>query len=383
MEATPGRERLIEQFKADGLNVMFGNPGTVEQGFLDAVDAAEDFHYVLALQETVAAGIADGYARATGGAALLQLHSGVGLGNGIGMLYQSLRGHPARRGRRRRRGPLRRHGRADGLRPGGDGEAGDEVRDPGHRPALRTAHHPAGGQDRPDPPRGPVFVALPMDVLDELNSEPVLPAAVPLTDVAPSPASVGRAAELLASAERPVILVGDGVSLSGAQRELAAVAELLGADVYEVDSSEVNIAASHPLRRGQTGHMFGPHSKELVAGADGVLIVGTYVFPEVFPELDSPFRAGAKVVHIDLNAYEIAKNHPVDLGLAADPKQALRALAGVLERRLSPQRRAAAPPGSTPAPASGRCPPGAGTPSRTARRWPSSCGPWPSAPAGT
>lgn len=99
-EATPGRERLIEQFKADGLKVMFGNPGTVEQGFLDAVDAAEDFTYVLALQETVAAGIADGYARATGGAALLQLHSGVGLGNGIGMLYQSLRGHPARRGRR-------------------------------------------------------------------------------------------------------------------------------------------------------------------------------------------------------------------------------------------------------------------------------------------
>lgn len=92
MEATPGRERLIEQFKADGLHVMFGNPGTVEQGFLDAVDAAADFHYVLALQETVAAGIADGYARATGGAALLQLHSGVGLGNGIGMLYQSLRG---------------------------------------------------------------------------------------------------------------------------------------------------------------------------------------------------------------------------------------------------------------------------------------------------
>lgn len=187
-----------------------------------------------------------------------------------------------------------------------------------------------------------MFVALPMDVLDELNSEPVLPATVPLTDVAPSPASVGRAAELLASAERPVVLIGDGVSLSGAQNELAAVAELLGADVYEVDSSEVNIAASHPLRRGQTGHMFGPHSKDLVGNADGVLIVGTYVFPEVFPELESPFREGAKVVHIDLNAYEIAKNHPVDLGLAADPKQALRALAGVLEHRLTPQQRAAA-----------------------------------------
>ncbi|MEY2271356.1 thiamine pyrophosphate-binding protein [Streptomyces sp. BF23-19] len=343
MEATPGRERLIEQFKADGLTVMFGNPGTVEQGFLDAVDAAEDFRYVLALQETVAAGIADGYARATGGAALLQLHSGVGLGNGIGMLYQSLRGHT----------PLVVVAGDAGVRYDAmDAQMACDlvamakpvtkyatrVTDP--RSVLRTVRRAV--KIALTPPRGPVFVALPMDVLDELNSEPVLPSTQVLTDVAPSPASVGRAAELLASAERPIVLVGDGVALSGAQKELVAVAELLGADVYEVDSSEVNIAASHPLRRGQTGHMFGPHSKELVGDADGVLIVGTYVFPEVFPELESPFRAGAKVVHIDLNAYEIAKNHPVDLGLAADPKQALRALAGVLERRLGPRRRAAA-----------------------------------------
>ncbi|CAM5583693.1 thiamine pyrophosphate-binding protein [Streptomyces avidinii] len=343
MEATPGRERLIEQFKADGLKVMFGNPGTVEQGFLDAVDAAEDFTYVLALQETVAAGIADGYARATGGAALLQLHSGVGLGNGIGMLYQSLRGHT----------PLVVVAGDAGVRYDAmDAQMASDlvamakpvtkyatrVTDP--RSVLRTVRRAV--KIALTPPRGPVFVALPMDVLDELNSEPVLPATRVLTDVAPSPASVGRAAELLAAAERPIVLVGDGVALSGAQNELAAVAELLGADVYEVDSSEVNIAASHPLRRGQTGHMFGPHSKELVGDADGVLIVGTYVFPEVFPELESPFRAGAKVVHIDLNAYEIAKNHPVDLGLAADPQQALRALVGVLEQRLGPQQRAAA-----------------------------------------
>ncbi|MFH7594645.1 thiamine pyrophosphate-binding protein [Streptomyces racemochromogenes] len=342
-EATPGRERLIEQFKADGLTVMFGNPGTVEQGFLDAVDAAADFQYVLALQETVAAGIADGYARATGGAALLQLHSGVGLGNGIGMLYQSLRGHT----------PLVVVAGDAGVRYDAmDAQMASDlvamakpvtkyatrVTDP--RSVLRTIRRAV--KIALTPPRGPVFVALPMDVLDELNSEPVLPATVPLTDVAPSPASVGRAAELLAAAERPVVLVGDGVSLSGAQAELAAVAELLGADVYEVDSSEVNIAASHPLRRGQTGHMFGLHSKELVGEADGVLIVGTYVFPEVFPELENPFRPGARVVHIDLNAYEIAKNHPVDLGLAADPRQALRALAGVLEQRLTPDRRAAA-----------------------------------------
>src|SRR5947207_1011433 len=93
LHPVPGRVKLIEQFKADGLTVMFGNPGTVEQGFLDAAEHEPGFSYVLTLQETVAAAMADGYARVTGGPALLQLHSGVGLGNGIGMLYQSLRGH--------------------------------------------------------------------------------------------------------------------------------------------------------------------------------------------------------------------------------------------------------------------------------------------------
>ncbi|MFJ6938153.1 thiamine pyrophosphate-binding protein [Streptomyces sp. NPDC101132] len=343
MKATPGRERLIEQFKADGLDVMFGNPGTVEQGFLDAADAAEGFQYVLSLQETVAAGIADGYARATGGAALLQLHSGVGLGNGIGMLYQSLRGHT----------PLVVVAGDAGVRYDAmDAQMAADlvamarpvtkyatrVTDPAS--VLRTVRRAV--KIALTPPRGPVFVALPMDVLDELNAEPVLPAVVPDTDVAPSDAAVGRAARLLAAAERPLVLVGDGVALSGAQAELAAVAELLGADVYEVDSSEVNIRASHPLRRGQLGHMFGAHSAELVRDADAVLIVGTYVFPEVFPELVSPFAEGARIVHVDLNTYEIAKNHPVDLALAADPRRTLRALAPVLERELSPVRRAAA-----------------------------------------
>ena len=72
---------------------MFGNPGTVEQGFLDSLGSYADFEYILSLQETVAVGMADGYARATRRPTAVQLHSGVGLGNGIGMLYQAKRGH--------------------------------------------------------------------------------------------------------------------------------------------------------------------------------------------------------------------------------------------------------------------------------------------------
>src|SRR5207244_7984560 len=118
----------------------------------------------------------------------------------------------------------------------------------------------------------------------------------------------------------PIAIVGDGISFAGAQAELTRVAELLGAAVWGANSSEVNIAADHPLFRDQLGHMFGEHSKPITSQADAVLIVGTYVFPEVFPALEDVFAAKARVVHVDQDAYEIAKNFPVDLGLVAASK---------------------------------------------------------------
>ena len=88
------------------------------------------------------------------------------------------------------------------------------------------------------------------------------------------------------------IIIGDGIAFSGAQAELTRVAELLGAEVWGANFSEVNIAADHPLFRGQLGHMFGDHSRAITSQADAVLIVGTYVFPEVFPALEGVFAPG-------------------------------------------------------------------------------------------
>src|SRR5262245_19808258 len=95
MAERAGRVALLEQFVADGFRYMFGNPGTVEQGMLDALESFGDrgLRYVLCLHESVAVAAADGYARAARRPALVHLHAGVGLGNAIGMLYQSLRGH--------------------------------------------------------------------------------------------------------------------------------------------------------------------------------------------------------------------------------------------------------------------------------------------------
>jgi thiamine pyrophosphate-dependent acetolactate synthase large subunit-like protein len=343
MTGKTGRFAIIEQLLADDIHYMFGNPGTVEQGFLDSLSAYPDLKYILTLQETVAVGIADGYARATKKPTIVQLHSGVGLGNAIGMLYQAQRGHA----------PLVVINGDAGLRYDAmDAQMATDlvamakpvtkwatrVVDPSSLlRVLRRAIKIAA-----TPPMGPVYVCLPMDILDALNDEAVVPTSFPVTRVAPEPEQIARAVAMLASARKPMIIMGDGVAASGAQAELTRVAELTGAEVWGADSSEVNMSATHPLFKDLLGHMFGEHSRAIISQADVVLICGTYVFPEVFPALSEVFAPAAKVIHIDLNAYEVAKNFPVDLGLICDPKTTLAKLATGLEMTMTSAQQAAA-----------------------------------------
>jgi benzoylformate decarboxylase len=203
---------------------------------------------------------------------------------------------------------------------------------------LRRAFKTAGTA-----PYGPVLVVLPADVLDGLTDEAVVPTSYPVTTSVPAPETVERAAELLAGAQRPLVIAGDGVHFSGAQAELARLAEVWGAEVWGADWAEVNLPVDHPAYRGQLGHMFGSVSSRVTAAADAVLVVGTYVLPEVFPALDGVFAPGAPVVHVDLDSGAIAKNFPVDLGVVADPRRTLGLLADAIGRRAgSEQARRAA-----------------------------------------
>ena len=333
---TTGRFAIMEQLRVDGIHYMFGNPGTVEQGFLDSLSDYSDLKYILTLQETIAVGIADGYARATKRPTVVQLHSGVGLGNGIGMMYQAKRGHA----------PLVIiNGEAGTQYDAMDAQmAADLVAmaEPVTKWATRVVDPSSllrvlrrAIKIAATPPMGPVFVCLPMDILDAENNEVVLPTSFPMTRIAPEPEQITRVATMLASAQKPMIIMGDGVATSGAQGELTRVAELIGAEVWGADSSEVNMSAAHPLFRGLLGHMFGEQSRAITSQADAVLICGTYVFPEVFPALEGVFAPGAKVIHIDLDSHEIAKNFPVDIGLICDPKTTLAKLATTLEATMS------------------------------------------------
>jgi thiamine pyrophosphate-dependent acetolactate synthase large subunit-like protein len=330
-----GKVALLRQLVADGVRYVFGNPGTSEEGFLDVIEDFPELTYVVALQECVAVAAADGYARATRRPAVVQLHSGVGLGNGIGMLYQALRGHA----------PLVVVAGEAGLRYSAmDAQMATDLvamAAPVTKWSARVVHPDSllrvvrrAIKLAATPPMGPVFIALPMDVLDAPNHELVVPTSIPATQATPSEELIATAAAHLATARHPLIVIGDGVAVAGAQPELVEVAELLGAAVWGADCSEVNMPASHPLYQGLLGHMFGEHSRGILQEADAVLVVGTYLLPEVFPSVDGVFAPDCKVVHIDLDAYEIAKNHPVSLGLVADPKLALGALARTLSSTI-------------------------------------------------
>lgn len=339
-----GNEKLIEQLMADGCYYMFGNPGTVEQGFLDAMGKYRDFHYITCMHESVAVAMADGYARKTGKPAVVQLHSGVGLGNGIGMMYQAMRGHA----------PLVVLAGEAGIKYDAmDAQMACDLvamAEPVTKWSSRVTHKTSvlrmvrrAIKIAMTPPMGPVFLALPLDILDEVNTEPIYPTCkINTKTVTVDKKELKEIADLLANAAAPVFIVGDGVDASGASDALLANAQLIGATVYGADNSVVNFDHSSCLYGGDLGHMFGENSREKVKCADVVLIVGTYVFPEVFPCLESPFREDAHIIHIDHNTYEIGKNHRVDIGIAADPDCVLKELAAIIKDILTEDLRYAA-----------------------------------------
>ncbi len=343
IEARNGHHAVLDQLIADGVSHIFGNPGTVEQGMLDALDDRPALKYVLTLQESIAIYAADAYARASGGLAVAQIHSSPGLGNSIGALYQAHRGHS----------PILVIGGDAGVKyQAMDAQMAADlvamaapvtkwsvmVTDPASllrvlRRAIKVAL---------TPPMGPVYVCLPQDMLDVATVEPVRPTSRVAISGAPAPAALDEAAAALAGAARPTFYVGDGIAQAGAQAELTRLAELLGADVWGVDSGELNMSHTHPLWRGQTGHMFGGHSLPITRSGDVNLIVGTYMVPEVFPHLGDIYAEDATTIHLDADPGAIAKNHPVDLGLVCDPKAGLAALADRLEPLLDAAARTTA-----------------------------------------
>src|SRR5437867_12649637 len=94
MPFTSGKQAFLEILKQEGVEVMFGNPGTTELPLMDGLARETRIRYILALQEAVAIAMADGYAQASGKPAAVNLHTSPGLGNPLGTLYDAIKAGP-------------------------------------------------------------------------------------------------------------------------------------------------------------------------------------------------------------------------------------------------------------------------------------------------
>lgn len=336
MAIMSGRQAIMEIFRTEGVQYIFGNPGTTELGFVDMLQDYPQLQYIMCLHEGVALGAAHMYANASGKTGVVNLHVAPGLGNALGMLYNA------------------RVGKMPLVVTAGQQDSRMLVREPilsydlvsMAQPLVKWAVQVQHAEEIPvivprafkvaqDAPRGPVFLALPSNVIDQQADLRLPGPSAAYRRNRPDPEGVAAAAALLARAQQPVIICGDGVAASQAQAELVQVAEQLGAQVWNtVIVGALNFPHTHPQYRGE---LPGEHAaiRRALGDADVVLAVGAELFDEVFYSADAPLPEGCGLIQVDNSAWTIGKNLTPSVSLLADPKLALQELSEVVVPSMS------------------------------------------------
>ncbi len=331
MARMTGRRALMEMLRAEGVEYVFGNPGTSESPIMEALEHYPEIRYVLATQEGVAMGMADGLATATGKPSFVNLHIETGLANGISLLQHAMDGGTPlvlTSGNKDIRGLA--EGRTElpeltKLFTKWSVEATHAEQVPG---VLRRAFTEAK-----TPPMGPVFVGFSANALDDEGEMEIVASGKSYGQTSPDPSAVEAAAEILASASNPYMVVGDRLAQSGGAEEAVRLAELVGAKVYAATYGQMNFPTGHPQFMGRFNPGM-PGSRELQAPSDAVVAVGVNVFPGFFHFTGRYLTADTKLIHVDSALREIGKSEPTDVGIHGDPRAALREMAAAVEERM-------------------------------------------------
>jgi benzoylformate decarboxylase len=322
-----GKQIFMQTLQAEGVRYIFGNPGTTELPLMDSLLEHPEIEYVLALHEAVAVSMADAYAQASGRVSVVNLHVGPGLGNGLGSIYNAWEGQTPmlvtagqQDNRMRLREPLLGHDLVAMAKPltkwSVEAQSADELPLVLNR-AFKTAR---------ETPSGPVFVSLPINVMEQETDHAPIPPSGIFSRAPPDPAAVEAAAEILRRSRRPLIVCGDQVARSGATQALVGLAEHLGAPVYGVVlPARLNFPNQHPQFRDRMANDQAA-MRERIGDSDAVLLVGGEFFEETWFADARPFPEGAKLMQIDPGPANLGRNYRVDVGLLADPKLAIQSL---------------------------------------------------------
>ncbi len=327
-----GKSAFLQVLQEEGIEYLFGNPGTTELPIMSALVDHPGMHYVLGMQESVVLAMADGFSRASGKLVACNVHVTPGLGNAMGALYNAwFTGTPM-------------------ILTAGQLEQGYGLMEPllhgpmleMARPLVKWAVEVTRVEDLPrilrraakvatTAPTGPVFISLPGDIL---NAEAALDLGQPTridTRARPSDTALAGLAERLLRAERPVLVCGDEVVRSNALAEVARLAELLGCPSYQSSSPYgAHFLSEHPCYMGGMSRLqagaqaiLQEHDLLVVMGGD-VLRMMVYTGAEALP-------AGMEIVQVGLLDWEIGKNYPTSIGIRADVRETLQALNPLLE----------------------------------------------------
>jgi len=188
---------------------------------------------------------------------------------------------------------------------------------------------------------GAAHIGLPLDVQRETLSASIvaknsLPAVTPALRAAPDARAVRDAAALLARARQPAFVVGGGVMISGACRELQLLAERLGALVCTTVSGKGSLAETHKLCAGVIGSNGGtPPTRAVIDHADVVVFVGCRAGSVTTEKWRHPQPGAVKVIHIDIDQCVFGANYATSVAMQADAKLALSALSDELDTRAA------------------------------------------------
>jgi acetolactate synthase I/II/III large subunit len=329
-----GAEALIKALEKEGVDVVFGLPGGANLPIYDAlVDA--NLRHILVRHEQSAAHMADGYARIKRKAGVCFATSGPGATNlitGIATAYADSSPMIAVTGQV----PLAMIGKDAFQETDIIGVA---------NPCTKYAFQPRAAAEIPETVKkafyisesgrpGPVLIDIPKDV-QQAREEVAFPNLIkvrgynPIVDADLS--QLERAVQAMMKAEKPIIMAGGGVILSGAFSELQALAELLMAPVVTTFKGKGSFPENHALAMGPIGMHGHAEANKIIIEADCIIAVGARFSDRSVGRFDE-FGKGMTIIHLDVDPAEIGKNKAADIAVVGDVKSSLRTAVKMLTK---------------------------------------------------
>ncbi len=332
MARLTGAQAVVATLRAHGVDTIFGIPGVHTLPIYDAILDEPGMRHILARHEQGAGFMADGYARASGQTGVVCTITGPGVTNvatpvasayadSIPLLVISTSLPRSSAGRQR--GELHELKDQLGVMEALAGwtravECVEEIPE-----ALRDAFRGMRTR-RPQA----AYLQIPLDLL-QIEAEIDTPTPAPVMPTPPSAADIAATVRLLRDAQRPLIVAGAGVTAARANRQLALLAELLGAPVLLGAKSHDALPNDHPLVLATSGYALPREVLALASDSDVALVIGSKLGAVRTGE--GRLRLPSTLIQIDIDPAEIGRNYPVTVGVVADAGLALDVLLDALQ----------------------------------------------------